>query len=138
MKKGLARITALSTVLGVLALSTSIAIAAENNVAPLGTADDYEITLYKSNIHDVTDTSAYLWSYTEGAGKDLEKVRVYSYFYVNGNLKHQAGDNDAEYASVDYEANVTALMKARITSSHYAYNRVGEKVTETSEREWPK
>ncbi|MCC8435419.1 hypothetical protein HP567_012770 [Brevibacillus sp. M2.1A] len=131
------RTAALSTVLGVLALSTSIAIAAESNVAPLGTGDDFEISTYASNIHDVTSKSAYLWSYTQGEGKDLEKVRVYSYFYVNGNLKHKAGDNDAEYASVDYEANVAALHKARVTSSHYAYNRVGEKMTETSEREWP-
>ncbi|WP_244297272.1 hypothetical protein [Brevibacillus antibioticus] len=110
--KRILRTATLSTVLGVLALSTSIAIAAESNDAPLGTGDDFKISTYASNIHNVTSKSAYLWSVTQGEGKDLEKVRIYSYFYVNGKLKHEAGDNDAEYASVDYEANVAALFKA--------------------------
>ncbi|MFF2531143.1 hypothetical protein ACFVS2_19775 [Brevibacillus sp. NPDC058079] len=137
MKKALARITALSTALFTLALSTSISFAANGDSNTTLSGDDYGIALYKSNIHDVTDTSAYLWAYTEGEGSDLAKVRVYSYFYVNGNLKHQDYDNGTDYASIDYEANVKALMKAKITSSHYAYNKIGDKVTETSEREYP-
>lgn len=133
------RFAALSTALGVLALSTSIAMATdESSVAPLGSGDDYEVDLYASNIHDVTSKSAYLWAYTEGAGSDLAKVRVYSYFYINGTLTHQDYENGTDYANVGYDANVTALSKARITSSHYAYNKIGDKVTETSEDVYPK
>lgn len=66
----------------------------------------------------------------------IPKSPNYSYFYVNGNLKKTDYDNGTDYASVDYTTNVTALMKAKITSSHYAYNKIGDKVTETSEREY--
>ncbi len=130
-------ITALSTALFALALSTSIGLAAEeNSMGPLSDGQDFDIAMYKSNIHDVTDTSAYLWAYTDGEGRDLAKVRVYSYFYVNGNLKKKDYDNGTSYASIDYTANVTALMKAKITSSHYAYNKIGDVTERTSKAEY--
>ncbi|MFI8714102.1 hypothetical protein [Brevibacillus brevis] len=131
------RIATLSTVLGVLALSTLLAIAAEdNNVSPLS-GDDYGIELYASNIHDVTRSSAYLWAYTQGEGKDLAKTRVYSYFFVNGKLKHKDYDNGRDYANIGYEVDVKELISCEIRSSHYAYNKMNEVVTETSKKEWP-
>ncbi|BAH43923.1 hypothetical protein BBR47_53480 [Brevibacillus brevis NBRC 100599] len=132
--KRILRTAVLSTVLGVLALSTSIAIAAESNAAPLGSGDDFGIDMYASNIHDITGKSAYMWAYTEGEGSELAKVRVYSYFYVNGKMEKADYENGTRYASIDYDASAKYLMDAKITSSHYAYNKAGDKVTRTSEK----
>ncbi|QQE75479.1 hypothetical protein KDJ56_05785 [Brevibacillus composti] len=87
---------------------------------------------------DVTGKTAYLWGYTRGEGSDLSYARVYSYFYVNGDLIKTDYDNDPSYASIDYDASAIVLHKAKITSSHYVYNRLGENKTKTSMDQWPK
>ncbi|MBG9943863.1 hypothetical protein ABE237_06590 [Brevibacillus formosus] len=138
MKKRLARITALSTVLGTLTLSASIGLAAdEDRVKPMGDGTDFSIT-GKRSWADGADNLVTLSAYTEGKGRDLAKVRVYSYFYINGNLKHQDYDNDPTYASVEYEKQVSNLIDTEIRSSHYAYNKFGDKEERVSEDYWPK
>ncbi|CAI8834033.1 Tat pathway signal protein [Brevibacillus sp. IT-7CA2] len=137
MKKRLVRITALSTVLGTLALSASIGLAAEeDSVKPMGDGTDFSIT-GKRSWADGTRNTVNLSAYTEGEGRDLTKVRVYSYFYINGDLKHKDYDNDPSYASVEYEKKVTNLIDTEIRSSHYAYNSFGDKIERVSEAYWP-
>lgn len=137
MKKGLARITALSTTLFALAISASIGLAAEeDSVKPLGDGTDFSIT-GKRSWAEVSGNTSSLSAYTEGEGRDLAKVRVYSYFYINGDLKDTDYDNDPSYAYVEFTKKVTQLNSTRITSSHYAYNKDGDKEERVSEAEWP-
>ncbi|MEJ8546350.1 hypothetical protein [Brevibacillus borstelensis] len=104
----------------------------------LGTGEDYYFTNHNSRVMDVTDTSAYLWAFTEGGGRDLSYVRVYSYFYVNGIMVKADYTNDPTYASIDYDASATRLLKAKITSSHYIYNKLGEEKKKVSEDQYPR
>ncbi|MGG4495954.1 hypothetical protein [Brevibacillus reuszeri] len=139
MKKQLARITALSTALCALTLSTSISFAADDSsISPLSDGQDFDIALYNSKITDVTGKSAYLWAYTEGEGRDLTKVRVESRFYVNGSLVDSDTANGTSYASVDYNASAKQLMDVEIRSIHYAYNKIGDAEKRSSNAVWPK
>lgn len=135
MKKRSA-LSILSAAVCTFVLSSSMALA-KDDVGPLGTGDDFDIVGYGSQVTDVTSKSAYLWAFTEGEGRDLSYVRVYSYFYVNGQMVDSDYTNDPSYADIDYDAEATNLSKARITSSHYAYNQLGDTKTKTSEDQWP-
>lgn len=135
MKKRSA-LSILSAVVCTFALSSSIALAADD-IGTLGTGEDYYIVGKGSQVTDVTSNSAYLWAFTEGEGSDLSYVRVYSYFYVNGQLAKKDYTNSPTYANIDYDASASVLSKAKITSSHYAYNRLNESKSSVSDDQWP-
>lgn len=92
-----------------LALVSSIAFAS----GTLGTGEDYYIDDYASRISNASSSGATLWAFTEGSGSDLSYVRVYSYFYGNGQLLDKDYDNDPSYAYISYTiSNATRLTKA--------------------------
>lgn len=105
------------TILAVLSATLSLNLLSSGVFAEdtLGTGEDYDFETYGSRVMD-----------------------VYSYFYVNGDLIKTDYDNGPSYASIDYDASAVVLHKAKITSSHYVYNRLGENKTKTSMDQWPK
>ncbi|EST52622.1 hypothetical protein T458_16770 [Brevibacillus panacihumi W25] len=130
--KSISKLAVLSATLSITLLTAN---ASANSIS--GTGEDYEIVAKGSSVH-VKGNSGFVSAFTEGEGSDLNRVRVESIIYVNGQKQSPTlVGSGTSYASVDYDANPTRLTSLRISSTHFAYNKVNEYKRSTSSDQWP-
>ncbi len=103
----------LSVFTGLATLSIGVATIHAATVTPLSPGDEFYFNRYYSAVSKI-GKEIFSAAATEGTGKDLARTRVYSYWYVNGQLIDTDSNSGVTSAFVEFTSdfNTTFTVNA--------------------------